>query len=55
MDSLIRKLLASSNTTKRTLSNLPKKAFQFELGQLKAAYEAEIESLRSKNSSPDKA
>jgi len=55
MDSLIRQLMASSNTTKRTLSNLPKKAFQFELGQLKAAYEAEIESLRSKNSSPDKA
>ena len=55
MDSLIRQLMASSNTTKRTLSNLPKKAFQFELGQLKAAYEAEIESLRGKNSSPDKA
>ena len=55
MDSLIRQLMASSNTTKRTLSNLPKKAFQFELGQLKAAYEAEIESLREKNSSPDKA
>lgn len=55
MDSLIRQLMASSNTTKRTLSNLPKKAFQFELGQLKAAYEAEIESLRGKNSSPDNA
>lgn len=54
LDTLIKQLMASSNTTKRTISNLPRKAIQFGLEQVKermAAYEAEIELLRGGNPS----
>ena len=58
LDTLIKQLMASSDTTKRTISNLPKKAIQFGVEQWKerlAAYEKEIELLRDKKSSLDEA
>ena len=52
LDTLIKQLMASSDTTKRTISNLPRKAIQFGLEQVRermAAYQAEIELLRGGN------
>ena len=51
-DALVKQLKVSSDVTKRTISNLPKKAIQFQLDQLRerlAEYEAGRELRRSRN------